>query len=42
MKPHKANMTGTDQAYRPPGHTLMGGKRAHSDSGDYEAWSPDS
>lgn len=40
QKPHKPNMTGTDQAYRPPGHLLKGGQRAASDS-DYQAWSPD-
>ncbi len=41
MKPHKPNMTGTAEAYRPPGHTLKGGQRAPSDSGDYEAWTPE-
>ncbi|MEO1193152.1 MAG: NADH:ubiquinone oxidoreductase subunit NDUFA12 [Pseudomonadota bacterium] len=40
QKPHKANMTGTPEAYRPPGHTLMGGKRAES-GGDYEPWTPE-
>lgn len=40
QKPHKPNLTGTDQAYRPPGHLLKGGQRAASDS-DYEAWTPD-
>lgn len=40
MKEHKANATGTQEAYRPPGHTLEGGKRAASSS-DYEAWTPD-
>jgi len=39
QKPHKANMTGTPQAYRPPGHILEGGKR-DSATGDYEAWKP--
>ena len=39
QKPHKANMTGTPQAYRPPGHDLRGGKRADA-TGDYEAWTP--
>lgn len=39
QKPHRANMTGTNQAYRPPGHILEGGKR-ESTTGDYEAWSP--
>ena len=39
QKPHKPNMTGTNQAYRPDGHLLAGGKRAKA-SGDYEAWTP--
>lgn len=39
QKPHQRNMTGTQAAYRPPGHVLQGGKRA-SATGDYEAWSP--
>ncbi len=39
QKPHKPNLTGTPQAYRPPGHDLSGGRRP-SASGDYEAWSP--
>ncbi|PCJ97022.1 MAG: NADH:ubiquinone oxidoreductase subunit NDUFA12 [Zetaproteobacteria bacterium] len=39
QKPHLANMTGTNQAYRPPGHILSGGKRDKVSS-DYEAWSP--
>ena len=39
QKPHKQNMTGTDQAYRPPGHILEGGKREKA-TGDYEAWVP--
>jgi NADH:ubiquinone oxidoreductase subunit len=33
------NQTGTDQAYRPPGHVLMGGQRAKA-TGDYEPWTP--
>lgn len=40
QKPHRPNMTGTNLAYRPPGHVLSGGKRAPA-SGDYQAWSPD-
>lgn len=36
---HQANLTGTTFAYRPPGHTLAGGKRDKA-TGDYEAWSP--
>jgi len=37
---HKQNMTGTAEAYLPPGHTLEGGKRAKA-TGDYQAWSPE-
>lgn len=37
--PHKPNLTGTKQAYRPPGHILEGGKRDKA-TGDYEAWKP--
>jgi len=40
QKPHRPNMTGTAEAYRPPGHTLKGGQRAQS-GGDYEAWTPE-
>ena len=36
---HQANMTGTPQAYLPPGHDLRGGQRERS-SADYEAWTP--
>lgn len=39
QKPHKPNMTGTKQAYRPPGHVLAGGQRDKA-TGDYEAWRP--
>ena len=39
QKPYEPNLTGTDQAYRPPGHTLMGGHRAKA-TGDYEPWTP--
>lgn len=39
QKPHEPNRTGTGLAYRPPGHTLMGGQRAKA-SADYEPWSP--
>ena len=38
-KPHMANRTMTAEAYRPPGHTLRGGKRARG-TGDYEPWIP--
>jgi NADH:ubiquinone oxidoreductase subunit len=36
---HVANMTGTPNAYRPPGHVLKGGERATA-TGDYEPWEP--
>lgn len=39
MKEHRPNRTGTAEAYRPPGHTLMGGKRQAA-TGDYEPWQP--
>lgn len=39
QKPHQANMTGTNRAYRPPGHILSGGQRDKA-TGDYEAWQP--
>lgn len=39
QKPHRENMTGTAEAYRPPGSTLAAGKRPRA-TGDYEAWTP--
>ncbi len=39
QKPHLPNMTGTDQAYLPPGHALKEGKRAAA-TADYTAWQP--
>ena len=39
QKPHQANPTGTVNAYRPPGDTLMGGRRERA-TGDYEPWTP--
>ena len=39
IKPHQANLTGTDAAYRQPGHPLAGGRR-QTVSGDYEPWQP--
>lgn len=39
QKEHKPNMTGTDQAYFPPGHILKGSRRDRA-TGDYEAWTP--
>ena len=38
--PHRPNLTGTDLAYRPPGHQLSGGVRAKA-TGDYQPWSPE-
>lgn len=38
-KQHEPNLTGTTQAYAPPGHDRRGGQRAPA-TGDYEAWSP--
>ncbi len=40
QKPHQPNMTGTENAYLPPGHTLEGGKRDKA-TGDYQAWKPE-
>lgn len=40
MREHAPNLTGTDRAYRPPGHTLCGGKRDRA-TGDYDPWMPD-
>lgn len=40
QKPHQPNLTGTNQAYRPPGHILSGGVREKA-TGDYEAWTPE-
>ncbi len=39
QKEHKPNLTGTAEAYMPPGHTLKGGARDAA-TGDYEAWTP--
>ena len=38
-KPHRPNMTGTAEAYRPPGSTMVPGERPHA-TGDYEPWRP--
>lgn len=40
QKEHQRNLTGTAAAYRPPGHTLAGGKREKA-TGDYQAWKPE-
>lgn len=37
--PHQPNMTGTAQAYRPSGSTLVAGDRQKS-GGDYRPWTP--
>jgi len=39
QKPHQPNLTGTNAAYRPPGHILSGGTRDKA-TGDYESWTP--
>ena len=39
-KPHLPNLSGTPQAYLPPGHELRGGRRDPA-TGDYEAWRPE-
>lgn len=39
QKQHLPNLTGTGAAYRPPGHTLEGGRRDKA-TGDYEPWTP--
>ncbi|WP_181703669.1 NADH:ubiquinone oxidoreductase subunit NDUFA12 [Chthonobacter albigriseus] len=38
-KPHRENMTGTSEAYRPKGSILAEGTRPRS-TGDYDAWTP--
>ncbi len=39
QKEHLPNLTGTPNAYRPPGHVLSGGRRDRA-TGDYEPWRP--
>lgn len=39
QKPHRPNMTGTSQAYRPKG-SIMGAAPRPSTGGDYQAWTP--
>lgn len=39
QKPHQQNLTGSDAAYRPPGHAKAGGQRAAA-TGDYQPWQP--
>ena len=38
--PHRPNMTGTGEAYRPPGSTLVSSHRPPA-TGDYEPWQPE-
>jgi NADH:ubiquinone oxidoreductase subunit len=40
QKPHEPNLTGTPEAYRPPGSILALGRRPAA-TGDYRAWTPD-
>ena len=37
--PHEPNLTGTKEAYHPPGSLWEGGQRPPA-TGDYEAWRP--
>jgi len=39
QKEHRPNLTGTVEAYRPPGHDYAGGRRAPA-TGDYQPWRP--
>ena len=39
QKEHLPNLTGTEMAYRPPGHTLARGRRDKA-TGDDEPWQP--
>ncbi|MFC4168084.1 NADH-ubiquinone oxidoreductase subunit NDUFA12 family protein [Teichococcus aestuarii] len=39
QREHQRNLTGTAQAYCPPGHDYSGARRAPT-AGDYEAWTP--
>lgn len=38
--PYVPNLSGTRQAYLPPGHEMRGGRRDRA-TGDYEAWRPE-
>jgi NADH:ubiquinone oxidoreductase subunit len=40
QRPHRMNMTGTAEAYRPPGSILARGVRPKG-TGDYKPWRPD-
>ena len=39
IEPHLPNLTGSPEAYLPPGHDLRGGQRQRA-TGDYEPWRP--
>ena len=39
QKEHRANPTGSPQAYRPPGSLAVAGERPRV-TGDYDAWTP--
>jgi len=39
QKPHRPNLTGTAEAYRPSGSTLASGQRPRA-TGDYSPWTP--
>jgi NADH:ubiquinone oxidoreductase subunit len=39
QKPHRMNMTGTAEAYRPDGSILKSGRRPKA-TGDYKPWQP--
>ena len=39
QQPHRANMTGTDEAYRPSGSILANAERPKA-TGDYKPWRP--
>jgi NADH:ubiquinone oxidoreductase subunit len=40
QKPHRMNMTGTAEAYRPSGSILAAGRRPKA-TGDYKPWRPE-
>ena len=40
QKPHRPNMTGTSEAYRPQGSILATGGRRPAATGDYKPWRP--
>ena len=39
QRAHQPNLTGSAQAYRPPGSLIEGGRRKRA-TGDYEPWRP--